>query len=293
MCFPPPSPLPYLCRADSDTSRFCKAQWDLLHNREVLLFTRGLVGWNELYKTQRMDYYYINLQLFIAGISASPVPATSLRGQHHIPMALAARGRAKVEAVGLCELRQCPPHLWWIPSHWHWPSLLFCFTGMLTDRVPCMEKGSRANHVTPLNDTSWSAHHPLWLKVKQIKQLPITTSLRGSLSPTGAFDPEDSTSWTHTVCSAFLRPPPLLLQGTLSPLGFLLRGFFTLVSKTTWTNIGTFSLPDFKVQIFETGQWYGFFFFFSKNCCGFAATLRIVICIVWFWTYSSFDGGKG
>lgn len=35
------------------------------------------------------------------------------------------------------------------------------------------------------------------------------------------------------------------------------------------------------------------FFFFSKNCCGFAATLRIVICIVWFWTYSSFDGGKG
>lgn len=157
-----------------------------------------------------------------------------------------------------------------IPSHWHWPCLLFCFAGMLTDRVPCMEKGSRANHVTPLNDTSWSAHHPLWLKVKQIKQLPITKSLRGSLSPTGAFDPEDSTSWTHTVCSAFLRPPPLLLQGTLSPLGFLLRGFLTLVSKTTWTNIGTFSLPDFKVQIFETGQWYGFFFFFEKLlwfCC--------------------------
>lgn len=23
-----------------------------------------------------------------------------------------------------------------------------------------------------------------------------------------------------------------------------------------------------------------------KNCCGFAATLRIVICIVWFWTYT-------
>uniref|UniRef100_A0A8C2TD61 Uncharacterized protein n=1 Tax=Coturnix japonica TaxID=93934 RepID=A0A8C2TD61_COTJA len=48
---------------------------------------------------------------------------------------------------------------------------------------------------------------PLWLKVKQITQLPVTKSLRGSLSPTGAFDPEDSTSWTHTVCSAFPRPP--------------------------------------------------------------------------------------
>lgn len=28
------------------------------------------------------------------------------------------------------------------------------------------------------------------------------------------------------------------------------------------------------------------FFNLLKNCCGFAATLRIVICIVWFWTYT-------
>lgn len=57
----------------------------------------------------------------------------------------------------------------------------------------------------------------------------------------------------HSVLS-IPATAPLLLQGTLSPLGFLLWGFFTLVSKTTWTNVGTFSLPDFKVQIFETGQ---------------------------------------
>lgn len=50
--------------------------------------------------------------------------------------------------------------------------------------------------------------------------------------------------------------------------------------------ICTLFFTDNTVQILEAGQWNRFFF--KKNCCGFAATLRIVICIVWFWTYSRF-----
>lgn len=155
-----------------------------------------------------------------------------------------------------------------------------------------MEKGSRANHVTPPNDTSWSAHHPLWLKVQRRKQLPATKPLRGSLGPTGAFDPEDSTSWTHTVCSAFLQPPLFSSKERFFLLVSCWGGFFTLVSKTTRTNIGTFSSLTSKFRYLRLDNDTDFFFSL-KNCCGFAATLRIVICIVWFWTYSSFDGGKG
>lgn len=53
-----------------------------------------------------------------------------------------------------------------------------------------MERGRGANHVTPSNDTSWSAHHPLWLKLKQIKPLPVIKHLRGSSPPSVASSPE-------------------------------------------------------------------------------------------------------
>ncbi|KAI1241041.1 hypothetical protein IHE44_0009500 [Lamprotornis superbus] len=106
----------------------------------------------------------------------------------------------------------------------------------LADRVPCMEKGSRANHVTPPNDTSWSSHHPLWLKVQQRKQLPVMKPLRGSLGPTGAFDPEDSTSEIHSVLS-IPATTPLLLSERFFLLVSCWGGFFTQVSKTTRTNI--------------------------------------------------------
>lgn len=62
--------------------------------------------------------------------------------------------------------------------------------GTLTHRVPCVERGRRANHVPPSNDTSWSAHHPLWLKLKQIKPLPVIKHLRGSSPPSVASSPE-------------------------------------------------------------------------------------------------------
>ena len=64
------------------------------------------------------------------------------------------------------------------------------FPGTLTHRVPCMEKGRRASHVTTSNDTSWSAHHPLWLKLKQIKLLPVIKHLGGSSPPSVASSPE-------------------------------------------------------------------------------------------------------
>lgn len=137
-----------------------------------------------------------------------------------------------------------------------------------------MEKGSRANHVTPPNDTSWSAHHPLWLKVQQRKQLPVTKPLRGSLGPTGAFDPEDSTSWTHTVCSAFLRPPLFSSKERFFLLVSCWGGFFTLVSKTTRTNIGTFPSLTSKFRYLRLDNDMDFFliFFFSFEkllwfCC--------------------------
>lgn len=53
-----------------------------------------------------------------------------------------------------------------------------------------MERGRRANHISPSNDTSWSAHHPLWLKLKQIKPLPVIKHLTGSSSPSVASSPE-------------------------------------------------------------------------------------------------------
>lgn len=53
-----------------------------------------------------------------------------------------------------------------------------------------MERGRRANHVSPSSDTSWSAHHPLWLKLKQIKPLPVIKHLRGSSPPSVASSPE-------------------------------------------------------------------------------------------------------
>lgn len=53
-----------------------------------------------------------------------------------------------------------------------------------------MERGRRANHISPSNDTSWSVHHPLWLKLKQIKPLPVIKHLRGSSSPSVASSPE-------------------------------------------------------------------------------------------------------
>lgn len=64
------------------------------------------------------------------------------------------------------------------------------FPGTFTPRVPCMERGRGTNHVTPSNDTSWSAHHPLWLKLKQIKPLPVIRHLRGSSPPSMASSPE-------------------------------------------------------------------------------------------------------
>lgn len=64
------------------------------------------------------------------------------------------------------------------------------FPGTLIHRVPCMKRGRRANHVAPSNDTSWSAHHPLWLKLKQIKPLPVIKHLRGSSPPLVASSPE-------------------------------------------------------------------------------------------------------
>lgn len=159
-----------------------------------------------------------------------------------------------------CALRQCPARLRWVSHRSPSPPLLVCFAGTLADRVPCMEKGSRANHVTPPNDTSWSAHHPLRLKVQQRKQLPVTKPLRGSLGPTGAFDPEDSTSWTHTVCSAFLRPPLFSSKERFFLLVSCWGGFFTLVSKTTWTNIGTFPSLTSKFRYLRLDNDTDFFF---------------------------------
>lgn len=89
-------------------------------------------------------------------------------------------------------------HAWVLPSlgggrglvQWILTGLFSSFPGTLTHRVPCMERGRRANHVTPSNDTSWSAHHPLWLKLKQIKPLPVIKHLRGSSPPLVASSPE-------------------------------------------------------------------------------------------------------
>lgn len=67
----------------------------------------------------------------------------------------------------------------------------FCsFSRNVHSQGTLMERGRRANHVTPSNDTSWSAHHPLWLKLKQIKPLPVIKHLRGSSPPSMASSPE-------------------------------------------------------------------------------------------------------
>lgn len=68
----------------------------------------------------------------------------------------------------------------------------------------------------------------------------------------------------HSVLS-IPATTPLLLQGTLFPLGFLLGGIFHPGFKNHTDQRRYFSLSDFKIQIFETGQWYGFFFFLSKK----------------------------
>lgn len=102
-----------------------------------------------------------------------------------------------------------------------------------------MEKGSRANHVILLNDASWAVHHPLWLKVKQLKQLPVISSRRKPQS--------HGCLWLRRQPMMDLRSVLLIPTATSSSpwrnmfsSWFLAGGFFPLVSKTIRTNVGTF-----------------------------------------------------
>lgn len=77
-----------------------------------------------------------------------------------------------------------------------------------------------------------------------------------------------------TQCAQHSCDHPSSPLGTLFPLGFLLGGIFHPSFKNHTDQHRYFSLTDFEVQIFETGQWYRFFlkFFFSFEkllwfCC--------------------------
>lgn len=154
-----------------------------------------------------------------------------------------------------------------------------------------MERGHGANHVTPSNDTSWSAHHPLWLKLKQIKPLPVIKHLGGSSPPSVASSPEKParlgpTKRAQPSCCHHLRFSPEELRD-FAP-GF--KQNKTKHQQATRTNVGILPAPSSRLssrgwKMIRIGKQKSFLNLF-KNCCGFAATLRIVICIVWFWTYT-------
>lgn len=83
-------------------------EWRVLYNCRVSLFTHALVGWKALYETQRMNYYYISFQLFIAGIPPSSFPATSEAACTDSPCSTrGSRGRSS----GLVSLPGCPPSM--------------------------------------------------------------------------------------------------------------------------------------------------------------------------------------
>lgn len=85
----------------------------------------------------------------------------------------------------------------------------------LTGYLAQTEKGSRANHATLPNATSWSTHHLFWSKVKSTKPLPTILSRRGKAQTFGCLGSE--------VCKHIMDPTEMLsIPATISPSPFLL-----------------------------------------------------------------------
>lgn len=116
-----------------------------------------------------------------------------------------------------------------------------------------MERGRRANHISPSNDTSWSAHHPLWLKLKQIKPLPVIKHLRGSSSPSVASSPEKParlgpTKRAQPSCRHHLCFSPEELRDFAPGLKKKKKNPTTKHQQATRTNVGILPAPSSKAQ---------------------------------------------
>lgn len=60
---------------------------------------------------------------------------------------------------------------------------LLLFSRSTGSWAPCMERGRRASHGVTSNGTSCSVRHPFWLKLKQIKRLPVVKHLSRRKQP--------------------------------------------------------------------------------------------------------------
>lgn len=246
--------------------------WRVLYNCKVSLFTHALVGWKALYETQRMNYYYISFQLFITGIPPSSSPATSealcpngpwgMKGSRGWSSGLVSQPgrwlRVRLQAMWA----QAVPSL---PAM-SLPPLALTTSACLLCRNTCRQgtlHGEREQS-KPRHSTEWHqlvrsppplAKSPAKKAASRHEAPPRKPRSHGCLWPRRQhiMDP-------HSVLS-IPATTPLLLQGTFFPLGFLLGGIFHPGFKNHTDQHRYFCLSDFKVQIFETGQWYGFYFF--------------------------------
>lgn len=253
----------------------------------------------------RMNYNYISFQLFITGILPSSSPATLEAACPTGPWGT--RGR-RGWSSGLVPRPGCLPTVrlcgMWAQTVPSLPAMsLLLLT--LTPSASLLCRSTRwqgtlhgeREQSKPRHSTEWHqlvrsppplAESPAKKAASYREAPPRKSRSHGCLWPRRQhiIDP-------HSVLSIPATTP--LLSERFFLLVSCWGGFFTQVSKTTRTNIGT--LPSltskFKYLRLDNDTDFFNFFFPLKNCCGFAATLRIVICIVWFWTYPSFDGGKG